>query len=213
MTGLPKAFIDGYRHWRNGTLPEDRGRLAQLAQLGQSPRAMIVACCDSRVSPETVFSAGLGELFVLRNVASVIPPYRPDGHHHGTSAAIEFALLGLAVPHIIIMGHSLCGGIKAYLNASFDPDSRGEFIGPWMDLIQGAKEQALENDADLEGRSLAQAVEEAAVRMSIANLRTFPEVARREKNGTLTVSGAHLDIGNGDLRMLNSKTGVFTPAW
>ena len=139
---FPRTLADGYRLWRGSHLPEERGRLAQLAALGQAPQALVIGCCDSRVSPETIFSAGLGELFVLRNVANVIPPFRPDGKQHGTSAAIEFALLGLSVPSIVVLGHSQCGGVKAYLNASFDPESRGDFIGPWMDLIEGTKEDA-----------------------------------------------------------------------
>ncbi|MFC5069844.1 carbonic anhydrase [Flaviflagellibacter deserti] len=207
---LPRTLADGYRIWRASALPETRGRLAQLAALGQAPSALIVGCCDSRVSPETIFSAGLGELFVVRNVANVIPPFRPDGKQHGTSAAIEFALHGLSVPHIVVMGHSQCGGVKAYLNAS--EGSRGEFIGPWMDLIEGTKEDALARNPGLTGRALEQAVEEAAIRMSIRNLRTFPEIQRRETEGMLSIHGAHLDISNGNLNILDEETGSFGPA-
>jgi len=207
---FPKALEDGYRLWREERLPQERGRLAQLAALGQAPLALVIACCDSRVSPETIFSAGPGELFVLRNVANVIPPYRPDGKHHGTSAAIEFALGGLAVPHIVVMGHSQCGGVNAYLNPKFD--KAGEFIGPWMNLIEGAKEDALARNPGLSGRALETAVEEAAIRVSIGNLRTFPEIRRREAEGLITVSGVHLNISNGELRVLDEETGDFLPA-
>jgi carbonic anhydrase len=209
---LPNGLVDGYRLYREARLPQDRGRLAQLAVLGQAPQAFIIACCDSRTSPESLFSTGPGELFVLRNVANVVPPYQPDGRHHGTSAAIEFALLGLAVPHIVVLGHSHCGGVKAYLQATFDKNaSRGDFIGPWMDLIDGAREDAEEREPGLQGRALEQAVEEAAIRLSIRHLRTFPGISEREAQGTLTVHGAHFDIANGDLRVMDEKTGAFAP--
>lgn len=207
---FPKNLADGYRLWRDEKLPHEKGRLAQLAALGQAPQALIIGCCDSRVSPETIFSSGPGELFVLRNVANVVPPFRPDGKHHGTSAAIEFAVAGLAVPHIVVMGHSQCGGIRAHLNAN--TDTGGDFIGPWMSLISGAKEDALARNPNLKGTALETAVEEAAIRLSIKNLRTFPEIARREKEGMTTISGAHLNISNGELRLLDDATGEFAPA-
>ena len=207
---FPKSLEDGYRLWRESRLPQEKGRLAQLAALGQAPQALIIGCCDSRVSPETIFSSGPGELFVLRNVANVVPPYRPDGKHHGTSAAIEFAIVGLSVPHVVVMGHSQCGGIRAHLNPA--TDTGGDFIGPWMDLIKGAKEEALSGNAGLKGKALETAVEEAAIKLSLRNLRTFPEIARREKEGLLTIHGAHLNISNGDLRVLDEKTGAFAPA-
>jgi carbonic anhydrase len=205
---FPKNLADGYRLWRDEKLPAEKGRLAQLAALGQAPQALIIGCCDSRVSPETIFSSGPGELFVLRNVANVVPPFRPDGKHHGTSAAIEFAISGLAVPHIVVMGHSQCGGIRAHLSEK--TDTAGDFIGPWMDLIKGAKEEALERDPKLKGKALETAVEEAAIRLSIRSLRTFPEIASREKDGIITISGAHLNISNGELRILDETTGEFT---
>jgi carbonic anhydrase len=205
---FPKELEDGYRLWREARLPRENGRLAQLAALGQTPQALIIGCCDSRVSPETLFSSGPGELFVLRNVASVVPPYKPDGRHHGTSAAIEFAIVGLSVPHVVVMGHSQCGGIRAHLEAP-DSKTRGDFIGAWMDLIKDAKEEALAREANLKDKALVTAVEEAAIRLSVRNLRTFPEVARREKEGLLTIHGAHLNISNGDLKILDEKTGKF----
>jgi carbonic anhydrase len=206
---FPKILADGYRLWRDDRLPHEKGRLAQLAALGQAPQALVIGCCDSRVSPETIFSSGPGELFVLRNVANVVPPFRPDGKHHGTSAAIEFAIGGLAIPHIVVMGHSQCGGIRAYLNSG-DDSTRGDFIGPWMDLVGGAKEDALARDPKLTGRALETAVEDAAIRLSIRNLRTFPEIKRREDEALVTISGLHLNISNGDLRLLDEATGNFS---
>ena len=205
---IPKILADGYRLWRDDRLPHERGRLAQLAALGQAPQALVIGCCDSRVSPETIFSSGPGELFVRRNVANGVPPFRPDGKHHGTSAAIEFAIGGLAIPHIVVMGHSQCGGIRAYLNSG-DDSTRGDFIGPWMDLVGGAKEDALERNPKLTGRALETAVEEAAIRLSIRNLRTFPEIKRREHEALVSISGLHLNISNGNLRVLDEATGDF----
>lgn len=207
---FPKNLADGYRLWRDEKLPQEKGRLAQLAALGQAPQALIIGCCDSRVSPETIFSSGPGELFVLRNVANVVPPFRPDGKHHGTSAAVEFAVAGLAVPHIVVMGHSQCGGIRAHLSAN--TDTGGDFIGPWMDLITGAKEDALSRNPNLKGKALETAVEEAAIRLSIKNLRTFPAISSREQEGLITISGAHLNISNGELKVLDEETGDFVPA-
>ena len=145
----------------------------------------------------------------MRNVAAVVPPFRPDGKHHGTSAAIEFAISGLSIPHIVVIGHSQCGGIRAYLKSD-DDATRGDFIGPWMDLVGGAKEDALTRDPKLTGRALETAVEEAAIRLSIRNLRTFPEIKRRESEALVTISGLHLNISNGDLRVLEEATGNFS---
>jgi carbonic anhydrase len=206
---FPKSLADGYRLWRDEKLPHEKGRLAQLAALGQAPQALIIGCCDSRVSPETIFSSGPGELFVLRNVASVIPPFSPDGRHHGTSAAVEFAVSGLAVPHIVVIGHSQCGGIRAHL--SEDTDTAGLFIGPWMDLIKGAKEEALAKDGKLKGRALETAVEEEGVRVSIKNLRTFPFVRDIEDKGRMDLHGCHFDIATGTLSVLNHSRGEFFP--
>jgi carbonic anhydrase len=212
MMDFPKELLDGYRAWHDERLPAERGRLAQLARLGQAPQALIISCCDSRVAPETVFSVGPGEMFVVRNVANLVPPYQPDGDYHSTSAAIEFAVTGLSVPHIVILGHTRCGGVGAYLQGAFSPEARGEFIGRWMDLVEGSREEALAADPNLEGSELAIAVERVAIRRSLANLRTFPEIARREAAGSTSLHGAHIDIATGELFILDKATDTFVPA-
>src|SRR5881296_1501997 len=128
---LPQRLHDGYRAFRTGRLPTEQSRYRELAERGQAPEAMVVGCCDSRVSPEVIFDAGPGELFVVRNVANLVPPYSPDGRHHSTSAALEFAVLQLGVAHIVIMGHGRCGGIRAITEPG-DPLSTGDFIGKWL---------------------------------------------------------------------------------
>ncbi len=207
---LPADLLDGYRLYRAGRLPEERRRLAQLASLGQAPHAMVIGCCNSRAAPEVIFQAGPGELFVVRNVANIVPPYAPDGHFHGTSAAIEFAVTGLHVPDIVVLGHSRCGGIKAFLKG--DPDARGEFIGPWMDLVSEARDKALRRRGELDDAQLQGAVEEAAIRLSLKNLRTFPALRELEESGAVALHGAHFDISTGELRILDPATDEFRAA-
>lgn len=211
MPAFPSALAAGYRMFRDQRLPEDRGRLEQLAEIGQAPLALVICCCDSRAAPEAVFSANAGDLFVVRNVANLVPPYKPDGDLHGTSAAIEFALLGLRVPHVVVLGHSRCGGIKAYLQESYDPEKQSEFITPWMKLIGGAREDAVAKAGNLSETELEQAVGEAAIRRSLQNLRTFPEIDRREKAGRLVLHGAYFDIATGELTVLDPDRDSFTP--
>lgn len=210
MPTFPADLIDGYRRYMDGRLPEERRRLAQLARLGQAPRALVIGCCDSRAAPETVFSTGPGELFVVRNVANIVPPYAPDGNHHSTSAAIEFAVRDLLVPDVVVLGHSLCGGIAAYVGGHHDGEIRGEFIGPWIDLLSGARAEARDTDAALADADLQRAVEEVSVRRSLKNLMTFPFVRRRVEAGDLALHGAHFGIATGELRVLDPQTERFT---
>src|SRR5687768_9674593 len=125
---FPARLIDGYRSFLAGRLPEEQSRYRELAEQGQSPQIMVIGCCDSRVPPEVIFDASPGELFVVRNVANLVPPYAPDGDYHGTSAALEFAVQALKVRHIVILGHAQCGGIKAFADGAA-PLSKGDFIG------------------------------------------------------------------------------------
>ena len=133
--GLPQRLIEGYEAFRSGRLVAEQDRYRELAEHGQSPEIMVVGCCDSRVSPEVIFDARPGELFVVRNVANLVPPYSPDGEFHSTSAALEFAVQALKVKNIVVMGHGRCGGIKAALDHKSPPLSPGDFIGKWMSLL------------------------------------------------------------------------------
>jgi len=166
---------------------------------------MIVGCCDSRAAPETVFDAAPGELFVHRNVANLVPPHAPDGAYHGTSAAIEYAVTALGVRHVVVMGHGRCGGVAAFLDRA---QPVGDFIGKWISLIAPA-EPLVVAAAEAERQ---QAMEFASVRLSLANLATFPFVQDRLANGSLTLHGAWFDIGSGELKVLDPATGAFNPA-
>lgn len=152
---FPDHLLNGYHNFMNGRFSEQQKRYKALAETGQKPRTMVVACCDSRAAPETIFDSGPGELFVVRNVANLMPPYEPDGHYHSTSAALEFAVQSLRVSDIVVMGHGRCGGIKAALDPDAEPLSPGDFIGRWMNLLKPAAEQIQSNDVMTQGSGSA----------------------------------------------------------
>ena len=209
MTHLPERLISGYRNFMAGRYSSESERYRKLANEGQSPQTMVIACCDSRAAPETIFDCGPGELFVVRNVANLVPPYEPDDHHHGTSAALEFAVQSLKVKHIVVMGHGRCGGIGAALNPSAEPLSPGDFIGKWMNLVAPAAEQ-IQGNANMTPGERQTALERISIRNSIANLRTFPCVKILEERGKLRIHGAWFDISNGELWLMDPKTQDFS---
>jgi len=168
----------------------------------------VIACCDSRAAPETIFDAGPGELFVLRNVANLVPPYAPDDRHHGTSAALEFAVQSLKVKNIVVMGHGRCGGIHAALNPSAEPLSPGDFIGQWMGLVAPAAEVVASNTL-MTPAERQTALERISIRYQIQNLRTFPCVRILEEKGRLALHGAWFDISEGELWVMDAETGDF----
>lgn len=207
------TLIDGYRRFRAGPYNDQRARFDTLAHAGQSPKIMIVACADSRVDPTRIFDSAPGEMFVMRNVANLVPSYAADGTAHGSSAAIEFAVTQLEVEHLVVLGHARCGGISASLTGKFDEaaEGHGAFIGRWMAEIEPARDRiraaaAISPDIDAQ-----EALELAAIRLSLDNLRSFPFVAARETAGTLALQGAHFDIGSGILRLLDAASGRFEP--
>lgn len=207
MTHLPERLLAGYRNFMAGRYSAESGRYRSLAKDGQSPQTMVIACCDSRAAPETIFDSGPGELFVVRNVANLVPPYAPDDQHHGTSAALEFAVQSLKVKSIVVMGHGRCGGIGAALNPSAEPLSPGDFIGKWMGLVAPAAEALSGNlMTDAERQT---ALERISIRYQVANLRSFPCVKILEDKGRLTLHGAWFDISNGELWVMNPETGDF----
>jgi carbonic anhydrase len=194
---FPQRLLDGYASFRAGRYMSEAERYRRLGEGQQKPSIMMIACCDSRAAPETIFDAGPGEIFVVRNVANLVPPYAPDGRHHSTSAALEFAVLQLGVQHIVIMGHGRCGGIRAITEPG-DPLSTGDFIGKWL---AGVRDVAATVEP---GRSPAEyltLVEQASVEHSLANLRTFPWVRVREGKGQMTLHGAWFDISQGELNV------------
>src|SRR3954470_6651452 len=141
MTDFPAKLLAGYRNFMSGRYSDERDRYRILADNGQKPHTLMIACCDSRSAPETIFDCGPGELFVVRNVANLVPPYAPDENYHGTSAALEFAVQGLKIREIVVMGHGRCGGIHAALNHDSNPLSPGDFIGKWMGMLRPAAEE------------------------------------------------------------------------
>jgi carbonic anhydrase len=208
MERFPDHLLKGYANFMAGRYFKEKDRYRELASIGQSPTTMMIACCDSRAAPEMVFDAAPGELFVLRNVANLVPPYQPDGGQHGTSAAIEFAVKGLNIANIVVMGHGRCGGIKAALTIDSSPLDDGDFIGKWMSMLGGLPEQVGQNALMTAGERQT-ALERISIRNSISNLRTFPYVAALEAEGKLAVHGAWFDISSGELWVMEPESGDF----
>lgn len=218
---LPKDLLEGYKRYQRDVHGPGRGRFRQLAELGQAPTALVIACCDARVDVSKIFDAQPGELFILRNVANLVPPYEPEGIYHGTSAAIEFAVLGLKVPHIIVMGHSHCGGINAFRNLRAEKEGHGHvhddhgapsflengdsFIARWLTLLNGVDVHA----QDVEAHGPEVALELAGIRSSLAKLRTFPALKAREDEGLVSIHGLHFDIADGRLLGGDPRTDQF----
>jgi carbonic anhydrase len=187
------ALIEGYRRFRAETRPAERARYEALARGGQSPETMVVSCSDSRVDPQTVFGAVPGEMFVLRNIAGLVPPYEPDAHYHGSSAAIEFGVRVLKVKKLVVLGHGQCGGVRAMAYGA-PPEAR-DFVAHWVDLARPALAAAAAAD---ENSRLA-AIEAGVVRLSLGNLLTFPWVQEAVEAGRLTLYGFRFDIHTGVL--------------
>ncbi len=208
MNAFPPALLEGYREFRKQKFAYESERYRKLAEHGQTPETLMIACCDSRAAPEIIFNTVPGEIFVVRNVANLVPPHTPDGQYHGTSAALEFAIQGLKVKHIVVLGHGRCGGIQAALNPAAVPLSPGDFIGKWMELLAPAAEAITANRwaTDAERQT---ALEHISIRHSIANLRTFPCVSILEGKGRLTLHGAWFDISSGELSVMDPETGDF----
>lgn len=206
---LPQRLIDGYNAFRSGRLQAEQSRYRELAESGQSPQVMVIGCSDSRVSPEVIFDARPGELFVVRNVANLVPPYAPDARLHGVSAALEFAIEALKVKHIVVLGHAQCGGVQAYASDSA-PLSPGDFIGKWMSLITPAVERVGPRGKRAE-REYFEKLEQASIVNSIDNLMTFPRVRFLNEHGEIAVHGAYFGVATGQLSVRDPKTGEFLP--
>lgn len=209
MSLLPEGLVDRYRRFKFRHFAPNLDQYEALAVHGQSPEVMVISCCDSRVDPETIFSAMPGELFVMRNVANLVPPYETGGKYHGVSAALEFAVLNLRVKHIVVIGHSRCGGIRASLEHGAARQSEAQFITNWMSMLDEAREQVV---TQMAGRSVAeqlQALEREGLKTSLANLRTFPCIQILEGRGRVALHAAHFEIASGTLSVLNQGTGQF----
>ncbi len=209
---LPPYLIQRYHGWKATTYTENESWYRTLAQEGQHPRAMMISCCDSRVHVTSIFGADQGEFFIHRNIANLVPPYTTDGGQHGTSAALEYAVSVLHVAHVIVMGHSNCGGIKGCdeMCSGKAPllDAPNSFVGRWIDILRPGYERVADITDDAER---ARALEKEAVLVSLENLTSFPFVTEAMKRGVLTLHGVWLDIGEGRVEQYNAATKVFAP--
>lgn len=208
---FPTRLADGYQNFLDGRFNDERARYRILAERGQKPEIMVIGCCDSRCAPEVIFDAGPGELFVVRNVANLVPPYEADSEsYHGTSSALEFAVQALRVKHIVVLGHAHCGGISAFVKGA-DALSPGDFIGKWMQQIAPVAEKLGPPDPNDLGRYIMQ-MELAVVEHSINNLMTFPCVRILVERGHLQLHGAYFGVATGMLLVRDPKTGEFHPS-
>ncbi|MEJ8475806.1 carbonic anhydrase [Roseibium algae] len=208
---FPESLLTGYGQYVEKGFVRYKETHEHLAIYGQEPKAMVISCCDSRVTPEGIFHAGPGELFVLRNVANLVPPFEETNGQHGTSAAIEYAVTALNVNHIVVMGHAKCGGVQAFRENANAPALKGDFIGRWIKLLEPAAISMACMPVDkLDDPQLA--MEYAGVRQSLKNLMTFPFVSKFVEAGELAIHGAWFDIGSGELRVMDPSTQTFEVA-
>jgi len=205
-------LLQGYRRFREAGWKSERERWASLCE-GQQPRIMVIACSDSRVDPAQIFDVHPGEIFVVRNVAALVPPFETTPGLHGVSAALEFAVQVLKVREILVMGHGMCGGCKAALTQELSGTEPGQggFIANWIEMLDPVRDP-IARQFGTDGRSAERAMEEAAVKVSLTNLRSFPCVQEKERRGSLTLRGAFFAITDGVLHLLDEKTGNFSPA-
>jgi carbonic anhydrase len=206
---FPRRLIDGYNSFVGGRLQDEQDRYRELAETGQRPEIMVIGCSDSRVSPEVIFDARPGELFVVRNVANIIPPYSPDGEPHGVSAALEFGVGALKVKHIVVLGHAHCGGVKAFVEDG-EPLSPGDFIGKWMQLMAPAADKVGPRGY-LSLADYLTRLEQANIVNSLANLVTFPRLRRMIERGQVAVHGAYFGVATGALLVRDTASGEFVP--
>jgi carbonic anhydrase len=211
MSSFPENLADRFRRFKQRHFLPNAEQYEELATYGQAPEAMIISCSDSRVDPETIFSAMPGELFVVRNVANLVPPYETGGKFHGVSSAIEFAVLNLRVKNLIVMGHSGCGGVQAALDQSAAIQTESQFISRWMSMLDDARLSVLASHQTRPHAEKQRALEKEGVKTAIKNLRTFPFISQLEDKGRLALHGAYFDIATGTLSVLNHSRNEFFP--
>jgi len=211
MSSFPENLADRFRRFKHRHFVPNADQYEELATYGQNPEVMVISCCDSRVDPETIFSAMPGELFVVRNVANLVPPYETGGKYHGVSTAIEFAVMNLRVKHLIIMGHSGCGGVKAALDQSAAIQTEAQFISRWMSMLDDARLRVVAANQMAPQATKQSLLEKEGIKTSIKNVRTFPFVSDLEDKGRLNLHGAYFDIASGTLSVLNHSRGEFFP--
>jgi carbonic anhydrase len=211
IRALPAYLVQRFHGWRATTYTENRAWYRRLAEGGQHPRAMVISCCDSRVHVTSIFGADEGEFFIHRNVANLVPPYNPDGEYHGTSAAVEYAVTGLGVAHIVVLGHSNCGGVKGCHDMcrglAPELEKKTSFVGRWMDILRPGFEKV----ASLPDDAILPALEKQAVLTSLENLLTFPFVKAAVEDERLTLHGLWTDTGEGGLEQYDPARAAFVP--
>ncbi|MEX0348871.1 MAG: carbonic anhydrase [Paracoccaceae bacterium] len=209
---LPSYLVQRYHGWKATTYAENHAWYQRLATEGQRPRAMVISCCDSRVHVTSIFGADQGEFFIHRNIANLVPPYLPDGDHHGTSAAIEYAVTALKVTHLIVLGHSQCGGVQGCIDMCNGKapqlEAKESFVGRWMDILK-PKYELVSGIED--GTEQARQFERQAVVASLENLMSFPFVASAVEDETLSLHGLWTDIGAGGLEYYDPSSQKFKP--
>ncbi|MDE2378018.1 carbonic anhydrase [Bradyrhizobium sp.] len=210
MITFPKQLLDGYRAFSTQRLPTEQTRYRELSVKGQSPEVMVIGCCDSRVSPEVIFDVGPGELFVMRNIANLVPVYQPDANAHGVSAALEYAVTVLKVKHIVVLGHAQCGGIRAFVD-KIEPLTPGDFIGRWMQMFIKPGEVVEQRNHETM-QDFVTRIEKAAVFRSLENLMTFPFVRRAVDAGQMQLHGAYFGVAEGSLFVLDKVAKEFKKA-
>ena len=209
MKQFPEHLADRFRRFKHRHFAPNQDHYEKLAAEGQNPDVMIVSCSDSRVDPETLFSAMPGELFVVRNVANLVPPFETQGKYHGVSAALEFAALNIRVKHIVVLGHSGCGGVRACLDHNAARQTKAEFIVNWMSMLDSARDKVIAAHDGAPESELRGALEREGIKTSLANLRTFPCIQILEGRGSVQLHGAYFDIASGMLEVLDRESGEF----
>ncbi|UYV37077.1 carbonic anhydrase [Rhodobacteraceae bacterium D3-12] len=208
---LPKYLVQRFHGWKATTYADNASWYHRLADEGQHPRAMVISCCDSRVHVTSIFGADMGEFFLHRNIANLVPAYKPDGQQHGTSAAIEYAVTALKVAHVIVLGHSSCGGVQGCLDMCSgnapELEEKSSFVGRWMDILRPGYDRI----KDLPTEEQADALEKEAVLVSLENLMTFPFVAEAVQSGRMSLHGLWHEIGEGQVAQYLPQTGEFQP--
>ncbi len=208
---LPASLVSRYHGWKATSYQQNRAWYRRLAEIGQHPRALIISCCDSRVHVSSIFGADEGEFFIHRNLAAVVPAFKPDGLQHGTSAAVEYAVTALKVAHVMVLGHSKCGGVKGChdMCSGHAPEleAKSSFVGRWMDILRPGYDRI----AHLPEEVRLDALEREAVVVSLENLMTFPFLREEVEAGNLTLHGLWNDTGEGVLEQWDPARGAFVP--
>ena len=209
---LPSYLVKRFHGWKATAYAENKAWYRRLSDEGQRPRAMVISCCDSRVHVTSIFGADQGEFFIHRNIANLVPPYEPDGNQHGTSAAVEYAVTALKVAHVIVMGHSKCGGVQGCLDMCSGNapqlEEKSSFVGRWMDILRPGYERVKDIADEIDQ---SRALEKEAVMVSLENLMTFPFVAEAVDSGELSLHGLWHDIGEGSIEQYMASSGEFAP--